>query len=86
MNQCFLFQILSLHNHLGDIAYLFGKEWKIDRIGQYPIDGKEDNVYSSTAAVGPYSFFDNNSEYNKNAPPPIYISYEILNKTRPTKK
>mmetsp|Transcript_3057 Transcript_3057/g.3739 ORF Transcript_3057/g.3739 Transcript_3057/m.3739 type:complete len:342 (+) Transcript_3057:205-1230(+) len=70
----------------GDHAILFGVKRKIDRTGQEPIDGNEDYVYSEELGAGPYSFFDNNAEFDKAAPPPLYIKFEVLNKPKDTKK
>lgn len=33
-----------------------------------------------------YSFLDSDKVYDKNAPPPLYIKFEELNKPKPTKK
>jgi hypothetical protein len=51
-----------------------------------PIDGSDPYIYSYKEAVSPYSFVDDNQDYNPEAPPPTYLHYEELNIYLPTSK
>ena len=49
---------------------------KSKNIGVKPIDGDNDDIYSSTVAVNVNSFLGTKVKYAKNRPPPTYISYQ----------
>lgn len=42
----------------------------IVEVGIVPLDGNDPLIYSKKVAVSPYSFLDDNTPYNKKAPPP----------------
>jgi hypothetical protein len=52
---------------VGDIAQEGGN---IVEVGIVPLDGNDPLIYSKKVAVSPYSFLDDNTPYNKKAPPP----------------
>jgi len=51
-----------------------------------PLDGENPQVYSEKIPVTPYSFVDDNQKYDKECPPPTYLSEEELGKKLPTSK
>jgi hypothetical protein len=70
----------------GDSIIIFGKDRKIDRTGSVPIDGEDTQIYSEEVAVMPYSFYDDNNNYDTKAPPPWYFRFEEINKPKHTLK
>lgn len=51
-----------------------------------PIDGDNPHIYSFKESVSPYSFVDDNQDYNPECPPPTYLHYDELNIYLPTSK
>lgn len=59
---------------------------EVEEVGTKPIDGKDPLIYSNKVAIPPYSFMDHGYTYNKKAPPPCYISHDVLAKPKATKR
>lgn len=57
-----------------------------EEIGVVPLDGEDPTIYSTEVGVAPYSFLDENTKYNKKAPPPTYIAYPLLSEAKPVRK